>query len=38
MILTKTPEFINKCPLIEGWCKYSGEIYYASLNYNAPIP
>ena len=37
MIESIKDNFIHQCPLVEGWCKYSNEIYYASLNYDESI-
>lgn len=27
------PDWIVDCPLVSGWCRYNGRIYYADLNY-----
>jgi hypothetical protein len=34
MILTQEyPKWMGNCPLIFGWCRYNGRIYFADLNY-----
>lgn len=27
------PPWMADCPLVSGWCRYNGRIYYADLNY-----
>lgn len=27
------PKWMNECPMVFSWCRYNGQIYFASLNY-----
>lgn len=27
------PKWLTDCPLIQGWCRYNGKIYFADLNW-----
>ena len=27
------PDWMKSCPLISGWCRYNGRIFYADLNW-----
>ena len=28
------PSWLNGCPMMDGWCRYNGQIYFAMLNYD----
>ena len=27
------PAWMENCPLVSGWCRYNGRVFYADLNY-----
>jgi hypothetical protein len=27
------PDWLESCPLVSGWCRYNGRIFYADLNW-----
>ncbi len=27
------PDYIKDCPLVFGWCRYNGRVYFADLNW-----
>lgn len=33
MLSDVLPIWMDNCPLIEGWCRYNGKIYFASINF-----
>lgn len=32
-MIDELPKWMDGCPLVFDWCKYNGEVYFASLNY-----
>ena len=33
MLAEVLPEWLDGCPLVSGWCRYNGRIFFADLNY-----
>jgi len=33
MLAVVIPNWMNNCPLVYGWCRYNGRVFFADLNY-----